>query len=49
VPSVIDTGSSLIDGANVSAFRKAAASTGLTPKALAWLNREWLPEPIHRH
>ena len=49
VPSVIDTGSSLIDSTNVRAIRKAAAGDpGRTPKALAWLNREWLREPVYR-
>jgi hypothetical protein len=49
VPSVIDTGSSLIDSTNVRAIRKAATSDpGRTPKALAWLNREWLRAPVHR-
>jgi ribose transport system substrate-binding protein len=49
VPSFIDTGSSLIDSTNVRAIRKAAAGDpGRTPKALAWLNREWLREPVHR-
>ena len=49
VPSVIDTGSSLIDSTNVRAIRKAAAGDpGSTPQALAWLNRERLREAVHR-
>ena len=39
MPSVIDTGSSLIDSTNVRSIRKAAAGGhGLIPDTLAWLN-----------
>lgn len=49
LPSVIDTGSSLIDRTNTSAIRKAAAGDyGRAPKALAWASREWWREPTHR-
>lgn len=42
MPSVIDTGSSLIDRTNAGAIRKAAVDPGPMPKALAWLNRATL-------
>ena len=49
VPSFIDTGSSLIDSTNVRTIRKAAAGYLDRPRqALAWFNREWLRESVHR-
>jgi ribose transport system substrate-binding protein len=49
VPSVIDTGSSLIDSTNLRTIRKVATGDpGRTRKTLAWLNREWLRAPVHR-
>ncbi len=48
LPSVIDTGSLLIDRTNVGAIRKASSGNpGRTPEALAWMNREWLRAPMH--
>ena len=49
LPSVIDTGSLLIDRANVGAMRKASGGDpGRIPKTLAWMNRDWLRAPMHR-